>query len=409
MRKASFAVLAVVSLVVLGLSPTASAVGTKTTAQTTSGSTVSGNAGTTSATDCLAHVVGGLSEDWYTYYTPGCTGHDEPELDPVSSAPHSARDLTWRVALPAGGTFPVTSVGPTFWFGGAVKDSNPAKIGGQGFLEMQFYPDSLVTRCAPNGNFVTKHEVGVYTVCSPVWTLAKKKKKIIEPAAFNGMLENASGTGPFVMHGRDVLDIHIWAPSMNAPYREQVTDESSAETSGILTLVSAGDGPLTPAFDRNEIGNALDWGGVWDTPMSFVYEIGHSDSYGKHPGAFCLPGQRFCGSFNYGNWAGQQPIRIFDVTFGDGSHPQNWAVVSDTGGKAEVLGDSFVGPTDCTGYGGPYCIYPWYSWDGAAFNYGVNYPNTIDNFRRVTQFAQKATCPADGVFAGNTYCDTIIR
>ena len=223
------------------------------------------------------------------------------------------------------------------------------------------------------------------------------------------MLVNASGAGPFVMHGRDVLDIHIWAPSMDAPYREQVRDESSGETSGILTLVSPTDGPLTPAFDRNEIGNALDWGGVWDTPMSFVYEIGHSDNYGTHPGAFCVPGQRFCGSFNGDNWAGQQPIRIFDVTFGDGSHPTNWAVVSDTGGKAEVLGDSFVGPTHCTGYGGPYCIYPWFSWDGAAFNYGVNYPNTADNFRRANQFAQKATCPEDGLFPGATYCDTIIR
>jgi hypothetical protein len=369
----------------------------------------SGSVGADTAAGCLAHVVGGASEDWYDYYTPGCTGHDEPELDPVSSAPHSARNLTWHVALPAGGTFPVTSVGPTFWFGGTVKDTNPAKIGGEGFLEMQFYPDSLIKRCAPNGNFNVKHEIGVYTVCSPVWTIAQKKNTIIEPAAFNGMLMKAGGTGPFVMHGRDVVDIHIWAPSMNAPYREQVTDESSGETSSVLTLISPDDGPLTPAFDTNQIGNALDWGGVWDTPMSFVYEIGHSDIYGDHPGEFCVPGQTFCGSFNNDNWAGLQPLRIFDVTFGDGSHPQNWAVVSDTGGKAEVLGDSFVGPTDCTAYGGPYCIYPWFSWDGAAFNYGVNYPNTVDNFGRANQFAKKAKCPEDGVFAGPTYCDTIIR
>lgn len=84
-------------------------------------------------------------------------------------------------------------------------------------------------------------------------------------------------------------------------------------------------------------------------------------------------------------------------------------MVSDTGGKAEVLGDSFVGPTDCTGYGGPYCIYPWFSWDGSAFNYGVNYPYTVDNFGRASQFVKKPRCPEDGVFAGPTYCDTIIR
>jgi hypothetical protein len=399
-----FALVAAASAGVLVLSQSA-AVATSAD----SGGVVSGSAGEASAVNCLAHVVGGLSEDWYDYYTPNCTGHDEPELDPVSSAPHSARNLTWRVALPAGGTFPVTSVGPTFWFGGTVDDTNPAKIGGQGFLEMQFYPDSFVKRCAPNGNFFVKHEVGVYTVCSPVWTIEATNNGIAEPAAFNGMLMNRTGTGPFVMHGRDVVDIHIWARSMKAPYNEQIRDESSGETSRVLTLVSPGDGPLTPAFDRNEIGNALDWGGVWDTPMAFVYEIGHSDIYGGHPGQFCVPGQRFCGSFNYANWAGQQPIRIFDVTFGDGSHPQNWAVVSDTGGKAEVLGNSFVGPTKCSGYGGPYCIYPWYSWDGAAFNYGVSYPNTIDNFRRVNQFAQTAKCPEDGVFQGPTYCDTLIR
>src|SRR5262249_31376654 len=86
--------------------------------------------------------------------------------------------------------------------------------------------------------------------------------------------------------------------------------------------------------------------------------------------------------------------------FGDGSHPQNWAVVSDTGGKTEVLGNSFVGPTDCTKYGGPYCLYPWFSGGGAAFNYRVNYPDTVDNFRRGGQFPPKSTCPAEGGSAG---------
>ena len=63
-----------------------------------------GSAGTSSAgkvgaqrAACLAHVV---SQN-RGYYTGDCTGHDEPELDPVSSAPHSARDLTWHIALPA--------------------------------------------------------------------------------------------------------------------------------------------------------------------------------------------------------------------------------------------------------------------------------------------------------------------
>ncbi|PWU25485.1 MAG: hypothetical protein C5B48_01055 [Candidatus Rokuibacteriota bacterium] len=358
---------------------------------------------------CFAHVIGGLDKDYYDVYTGNCTGHDEPELDPVSSAPHSAWNLTWRVVLPAGGTAPVSSTGPTFWFGGAVADSNPAKLGGQGFLELQIYPDSLVKRCTDKGGFIVHQQVGTYTACSPVWTLTQQFGQIKEPAAFNGMLTASGGTGPFVMHGRDVVNVHIWAPSMHDAYREQINDETTGQTSDVLVLNSPTDGPLTPAFDTNEIGNALDWGIVWDTPMSFVYEIGHSDLYDDHPGQFCVPGQKFCGSFNHDNWSGQQPLRILDVTFGDGSHPENWAAVSDTGGKAEVLGTSWVGPTKCDGYGGPFCIYPWFTWDGGAFNYGVTFPNTTDNFGRANQFAQQPKCPEDGVFSGPTYCTTILR
>jgi hypothetical protein len=359
---------------------------------------------------CLAHVSGYARIDLQDAYSGDCTGHDEPELDPVSSAPHSALNITWEIQLPADGTYPVTSVGPTFWFGGTVADSNPRKLGQQGFLELQIYPDSRVSRCAPNGDFDVNHETGIYTACSPVWTLAETKNgDIEEPAAFNGMLANAAGTGPLVMHARDRVSIHIWAPSMHDAYREQITDRTTGETSRVLVLISPLDGPLTPAFDTNQIGNALDWGLVWDTPMAFVYEIGHSDIYGAHPGEFCVPGQNFCGSFNGPDWAGQQPLRIFNATFGDGSHPQHWAVVSDTGGKAEVLGKSWVGPTECKGYGGPFCIYPWFSWDGQAFNYGVNYPNTVNNFGEANQFAQELKCPEDGVFPGPTYCDTVIR
>jgi hypothetical protein len=399
-----FALLAVFSAIALALSASAGAAGTSRGSTTVT----SGNVGASTA-GCLAHIPGGLSEDFYDAYTPGCTGHDEPELDPVSSAPRSAQNITWHVQLPADGTVPVSSVGPTFWFGGAVKDTNPHKIGQEGFLELQFYPDSVTKNCFSNGGFSLVHAPDVYTACSPVWTIAKQGKQIAEPAAFNGMLTDATGKAPFVMHALDIVDVHIWAPSSSSAYQEQVTDETSGQTSSVLVLISPKDGPLTPEFDTNQVGNALDWGGVWDTPMAFVWEIGHSDLYGDHPGAFCVPGQTFCGSFNNDNWAGFTPIRIFDATFGDGSNQQHWDVVSDTGGIAEVLGNSFVGPTDCTAYGGPFCIYPWFSWDGGALNYGVDYANTVDDFGQANQFAQTATCPEDGVFAGPTYCDTQIK
>jgi len=396
--------LAAVFAFVLVMSASAGAAGTGTgSATVTSGSAGAGTAA------CLAHIPGGLSADdnLKEYYTAGCTGHDEPELDPVSSAPGSAQNITWHVQLPADGAVPVSSVGPTFWFGGTVADSNPKKLGGEGFLELQFYPDSFVKNCAADGAFIVKHAPNIYTACSPVWSLTNKGPHIGEPAAFNGMLTDAGGKNAFVMHALDIVDVHIWAPTAGAAYQEQVTDETTNQTSSVLVLISPKDGALTPEFSTNDIGNALDWGGVYDTPMAFVWEIGHSDLYGDHPGAFCVPGQTFCGSFNAANWLGITPIRIFDVTFGDGSRQQHWATVSDTGGKAEVLGNSFVGPTDCTAYGGPFCIYPYFSSDGGAINYGVGANNLGGG---VDQFAQTALCPDVSLFPGfPTYCDTVVN
>ena len=38
------------------------------------------------------------------------------------------------------------------------------------------------------------------------------------------------------MHARDIVNVHIWAPSPDASYREQVKDETSGQTSGVLVL-----------------------------------------------------------------------------------------------------------------------------------------------------------------------------
>jgi hypothetical protein len=285
-----FASVAAVSAVMLGLGMSSAAAGTTSSAR----AVISGTAGADIAA-CLAHVPGAVSEDWYDVYTPGCTGHDEPELDPVSPAPRSAQNITWHVQLPADGAFPVSGVGPTFWFGGTVKDANPAKIGQEGFLELQFYPDSFASACTPDGGFSVVQAPDVYTACSPVWTIEQQGQQIDEPAAFNGMLTDARVKAPFVMHARDIVDVHIWAPRPDSPYREQLTDETSGRASSVLVLISPQDGPLTPEFSTQEIGNALDWGGVWDTPMVFVWEIGHSDLYGDHPEEFCVPGQTALG------------------------------------------------------------------------------------------------------------------
>src|SRR5215471_14197844 len=102
-------------------------------------------------TGCYAHHPQYIADKIEVNYAPGCVGHDEPELDPVSSAPGSARDLTWTVVLPTNGATQVSDVGPTFWFGGTVTD--PKSLFGQAFVELQFYPNSVVAKCFSNGGF----------------------------------------------------------------------------------------------------------------------------------------------------------------------------------------------------------------------------------------------------------------
>src|SRR5579859_1266429 len=121
----------------------------------------------TSQSLCIAHHPQDLA-----WYTAGCTGHDEPEIDPLSSRAGSAQDLTWTVVLPSDGSTTVDQVGPTFWIGGTVGDPN--SLLGQAFLELQFYPNSLLKGCAAGGGFNVVQDPGVYTACSPVWELSKR-------------------------------------------------------------------------------------------------------------------------------------------------------------------------------------------------------------------------------------------
>src|SRR5262249_17886548 len=142
-------------------------------------------------------------------YEPGCTGHDEPELFPISSAPGSGRDLTWTVVLPTDGQGLVSDVGPTFWFGGVVND--PKSLLGQAFVELQFYPDGIVKQCTPGGGFSLHFAANVYTACSPVWSVTPSGKSgnFKEPAAFNAMLaDSVSPNEPLQMHAGDTITIH---------------------------------------------------------------------------------------------------------------------------------------------------------------------------------------------------------
>jgi hypothetical protein len=347
---------------------------------------------------CIAHHPLNTSS-FGPYYTGGCTGHDEPELDPVSNLAGSARDLTWTVVLPSNGALPVDAVGPTFWFGGTVND--PHSLFGQAFVELQFYPNALVSMCEPDGGFTVSQVTGDYTVCSPVWKVTQTGTA--ELAAFNAMLTDGTKMHPLVMHAGDELTIHWFTTAAADGFHVTVHDLTTGG-SGTIVLDSQTDGPLMPTFEKQLIGNALAWGIVNDTPNSFVWEIGHTSDFATPAAQFCEPGQTICDSYNARSWAGTLPIQIKSVTFADGSTAKKWAVVSDFGGKAEVLNAT---ESQCTGYGGPFCIYPWFTLGTTGFHYGVDFPGTVNDFGKVNQFQQEALC--GGPFGPDTtYCDTVI-
>jgi hypothetical protein len=352
---------------------------------------------------CIAHHPNYIDNVFEVTYDSGCSGHDEPELDPVSNAPGSARDLTWTVVLPTNGQTFVDSVGPTFWWGGTVTDPN--SLFGQAFLEVQFYPNSVVTNCGPAGSFVVDYSPGDYSVCSPVWKLTATGQPGVfhETAAFNAMLTDSATGGPLVMHEGHTITIHFYVTPANDGFHVTVTDLNTNHT-GTIVLNSKKDGPLMPAFDTQQIGNALAWGLVYDTPNSFVWEIGHTSPFTAPAAQFCLPGQTFCDSYDASHWAGfGLPLTIKGVTFGDGSSPKNWAAVSDFGGKAEV--NQYCG---ASAYGQPFCIYPWFTLGSSGYHYGVDYPDTLKDFRQADQFAQTLKC--GGPFGpDSTYCATILR
>jgi hypothetical protein len=351
----------------------------------------------------------------YIWYTGSCTGHDEPEIDPLSNAAGSAQDLTWKLVLPtneAGTTEAqqgqVDSVGPTFWIGGTVTDPNSRF--GQAFLELQFYPNSITTNCASGGGYNVVYSANTYTACSPVWEVSKKGNS--ESAAFNAMLTDSATGGPLLMHAGDTITDHQYVTTANDGMHITVTDLTTGH-SGTIILNSKVDGPLMPAFSVQKLGNSLGWGLVHDAPNSLVWEIGHTGNYTSPAGQFCLPGSATkppCYSFNVPSWLLFKPLQIKGVTFGDGSTAKSWATVSDTGGEAEILGNSFVGPTSCSGFGGPFCQYPFYAWNGAlnAFTYGGDYPGTTKDFGQTAEFQQTENCasPADG---SPQYCATVLK
>jgi hypothetical protein len=207
------------------------------------------------------------------------------------------------------------------------------------------------------------------------------------------------------MNAGDTIRVHFFVGSKSQGWFIRVTDLDT-HRSGTIVLNSQY-GPLRPAYNTQEIGNALGWGIVFDTPNSFVWEIGHTSNFANPPANFCLPGDTTCDSYDQSHWLGFTPLRIKSVSFASKSRAKQWAVVSDYGGTAEVNDPS---TSQCSAYGGPFCIYPWYAFNGKAdaLTYGADYPGTRFDYGKANQFATTPQC--GGPFGpDSTYCATIIK
>jgi hypothetical protein len=210
------------------------------------------------------------------------------------------------------------------------------------------------------------------------------------------------------MHQGDRVSVHFFVTAAKDGWHIHVADLTTRQA-GTIVLSSKKDGPLMPAYSVQRLGNSLKWGIVHDAPISFVWEIGHTSQFTSPAAAFCWPGESGCYSYDAPAWRNQSPpIHIDSVTFKGGAAPTGWAVVSDYGGKAEITDPSETGST-CSSYGGPFCIYPWFSQNvDGSFTYGVDYPTTASDFGRADQFAQTTQC--GGPFGpDSTYCATRIQ
>jgi hypothetical protein len=283
--------------------------------------------------------------------------------------------------------------------------TDPHSLFGQAFLELQFYPNSITTGCTAGGGFNVSFSPNTYTVCSPVWEVSPTGHS--ESAAFNAMLTDSVTGGPLTMHAGDTITDHQYVTAAQDGMHITVTDLTTGHA-GTIILNSKIDGPLMPAFNTQTLGNALSWGLVNDAPNSLVWEIGHTGNYTNPADQFCLPGETGknpCFSYDVPTWLKFQPLQIKSVTFGDGSRPQNWSVVSDFGGEAEVNSDC-----GAANYGTPFCSYPFYASNRTdrAFTFGGDYPGTSNDFGKALQFQQTKSCTSPmGGFA--QYCSTVVQ
>ena len=83
---------------------------------------------------------------------------------------------------------------------------------GQAFLELQFYPDSMVTTCSSDGGYKVTEAPNEFTVCSPVWKINGQNTKRWPPSTRCCATAGAAA-GFMSCMLRNKVQVHIWAPN----------------------------------------------------------------------------------------------------------------------------------------------------------------------------------------------------
>jgi hypothetical protein len=339
------------------------------------------------------------------YYAPGCYGHDEPQIDPISSAANTAQSITWTVVLPADSTTAggrqVVDLGPTFWFGALAHDAS--SLNAEAFIELQFYPDSTLTSpyCGSDGSFFVTHTPNKYTACSPAW--AVNPSSFAEYAAFNARLKDGTSVNSLVMSAGDTVTVHFFKGTQaGTPFNVKVTDVTTGH-SGTIVYTGGADGALSPAVSANTPSNFLRWGIAAGTPFSLSWEIGHPNLYTYPLAPECLPGMFNCFGYSVAQgWLQTSPLQIKSVIFLASTQPSSWGVTDGQGGSQEDV--VYCGKYNAVNT----CTFPWYSLNGTdkAIVSGGSYPGTSNAYGSYTQFPTTTGCTGP---YGPIYCNHTLQ
>jgi hypothetical protein len=383
------------------------------------------------------HCFGLIPYSGANSYQQDCYGHDEPAIDPISSVPGSAQDITWTIKLPrSSAQRSLLDMGPTFWIGATLND--PSSLANSVFSELQFYPDSSLlpqsgndinTACESDG-FNVNPDPGTWSICDFSWGLYPNQG-FAETAAYVSVVDRTGHPDQALyLHSGDRIRVHIFNSGDAYNDAEQVITDLTTGQSGSLIMYSnattgagssqnpgVGDGPLSLPDSTNTTDNAMPWGVVDGTPFAFSWEIGHSNIYTHATQGECVPGQWDCYSYDTSNngWGATSPLEIQSVTFNVGGNtvqPSSWATNDSQGGAAED--NQWCGSFNTPGT--HKCSFPYYTYSPSehAILFGTTNPGTPSQYtygQAPAEYAQTATCtgPLTTEFNFLYYCSNTLN